>query len=49
VLANDTDADGDPLTAVLVTSAMHGTLALNADGSFSYTPAAGFSGADSFT
>src|SRR4029079_7791514 len=34
VLANDTDDDGDPLTAVLVAGAGHGTLTLNADGSF---------------
>lgn len=36
VLANDTDADGDPLTASLVSSVVNGTLTLNADGSFSY-------------
>src|SRR3989449_9460409 len=33
VLANDTDADGDALTAVLVSGPSHGTLTLNADGS----------------
>src|SRR5262249_11467863 len=49
VLANDTDADGDPLTAQLVASVSHGTLTLNADGSFTYTPAANFNGTDSFT
>ncbi|WP_052081172.1 DUF4347 domain-containing protein [Pseudomonas sp. ML96] len=49
VLANDTDADGDSLTAVLVTGPSHGSLTLNADGSFSYTPTANYSGADSFT
>ena len=38
VLGNDTDADGDPLTAQLVTGPANGTLALNADGSFTYTP-----------
>ncbi len=48
VLANDTDVDGDPLTAVLVSGPAHGTLGLNADGSFTYTPAAGFTGTDSF-
>ncbi len=48
VLANDTDADGDPLTAVLESNVSHGTLALAADGSFVYMPAASFSGADSF-
>jgi VCBS repeat-containing protein len=49
VLANDTDADGDPLTAELVIGPANGTLVLNADGSFSYVPNAGFSGSDSFT
>jgi VCBS repeat-containing protein len=49
VLGNDTDADGDPLTAVLVDDAAHGELVLNADGSFSYTPEAGFTGSDTFT
>ena len=49
VLANDTDPDGDSLTALDLTNPAHGTLVLNADGSFIYTPAAGFSGTDSFT
>jgi VCBS repeat-containing protein len=49
VLSNDTDADDDPLTAVLVSSPSHGTLTLNADGSFTYTPNANFNGKDSFT
>jgi hypothetical protein len=49
VLGNDTDADGDPLTAVLVSGPAHGALVLDAGGGFSYTPAAGYSGADSFT
>ena len=49
VLANDTDPDGDPLTAVLVTGPSHGTLTLNANGSFTYTPAANYNGPDSFT
>ncbi len=48
VLANDTDADGNPLTAVEVTSPTNGNLSLNADGSFQYTPSAGFSGTDTF-
>ena len=49
VLANDSDIDGDALTAVLATSPSHGTLTLNANGGFTYTPAAGYSGPDSFT
>jgi autotransporter-associated beta strand protein/VCBS repeat-containing protein len=48
-LADATDADGDPLTAVLVTAPAHGTLVLAADGSYTYTAAPGFSGSDSFT
>jgi VCBS repeat-containing protein len=49
VLGNDTDRDDDPLTAVVVTSPSHGTLTVNANGSFSYTPAGNFNGSDSFT
>ena len=49
VLANDIDADGDPLTAVRGTGVLNGSLTLNADGSFTYTPDAGFTGTDSFT
>ena len=49
VLANDTDSDSDPLTAILVSDVSDGTLALNSDGSFSYTPDAHFNGTDAFT
>ena len=49
VLANDTDVDGNPLTAVLVAGPSHGTLTLNANGSFTYVPAANYNGPDSFT
>src|SRR5207249_3082628 len=49
VLGNDTDVDGDALTAVLVSGPAHGTLTLNPNGSFTYTPAANFNGADSFS
>ena len=49
-LANDTDADGDaPDRGRSVADATHGTLALNADGSFTYTPTADFIGTDTFT
>lgn len=49
VLANDTDPDGDALTAVLETGPAHGSLTLAADGSFLYLPAANVNGTDSFT
>ncbi|MFA6135639.1 MAG: Ig-like domain-containing protein, partial [Phycisphaerae bacterium] len=49
VLANDTDAEDDDLTAVLVDDAAHGDLTLNADGSFTYDPDADFNGEDTFT
>jgi VCBS repeat-containing protein len=49
VLGNDTDAEHNPLTAVLVSGPAHGTLTLNANGSFTYTPAANYNGSDSFT
>src|SRR5207248_2345907 len=46
VLINDSDVDGDSLSAVLVSQPTHGTLTLNSDGSFSYTPAANYHGTD---
>ena len=49
VLANDVSGSGGSLTAVRGTGPQHGTLNLNSDGSFGYTPAAGYSGPDSFT
>ena len=60
VLANDTDPDGNPLTVSAVNgvpgnvgnptaTAQGGTVTLNADGTFTYTPLAGFSGVDTFT
>ena len=49
VLANDTNADDETLQAVLVSGPAHGALALNGNGSFTYEPAANFSGTDSFT
>jgi hypothetical protein len=48
VLANAADDDGDSLTAQLVSEPSDGTLQLNGDGSFVYTPAPGFIGTDSF-
>ncbi|MDA1180382.1 MAG: Ig-like domain-containing protein, partial [Planctomycetota bacterium] len=48
VLANDRDGT-ETITAVKLTDPTHGTLALAANGGFTYTPATNFSGADSFT
>ena len=48
VLANDNDPDGDTLTASLVSGTTQGTLTLNPDGSFTYTPNSDFIGSDSF-
>jgi VCBS repeat-containing protein len=49
VLANDTDVEGSPLTAIKASDPLHGTVTLNANGSFVYTPSANYNGADSFT
>jgi PKD repeat protein len=49
VLGNDSDVDGDPLAASLVAGVSNGTLTLQADGSFTYTPDADFYGEDLFT
>jgi Bacterial Ig domain/Bacterial Ig-like domain (group 1) len=50
ILANDTDADGDVLTAQgMGTPPSNGELAFGSDGSFSYTPDPDFSGSDQFS
>jgi hypothetical protein len=49
VLGNDSDADGDPITAELNETVSNGSLTLNSNGSFDYTPNTGFTGGDSFT
>ena len=49
VLANDTDAEGDALTAQLVRAPSQGTVVLNANGSFTYTPNENAFGTDTFT
>jgi hypothetical protein len=49
VLKNDSDPDGDALTAVLVTGPSHGALTLSTNGGFVYKPAANFAGTDTFT
>jgi len=48
VLINDSDSDGDPLTAELDNGPSNGTLSLDTDGSFVYTPTLDFSGTDYF-
>jgi sugar lactone lactonase YvrE/pimeloyl-ACP methyl ester carboxylesterase len=49
VLGNDLDADGNLITAVLMTSPIHGSVTLNADGSFSYVHNGSDVISDSFT
>jgi len=49
VLANDTDADGDTLTAELVQDVDAGSLNLDPSGAFTYTAPTAFSGTASFT
>ena len=51
VRTNDSDIDGDTLqvSTTPVQGPTHGTLVLNSDGSFVYTPAANFNGTDTFT
>ena len=49
VLANDPPAAGDTLTITLGAAPAHGAVDLAADGTFTYAPAAGFYGNDTFT
>ena len=49
VLANDIDVDNNPLTPSVVSGPAHGSLTVNADKTYTYTPAADYSGPDSFT
>ncbi|PXF57736.1 MAG: hypothetical protein C4B59_14670 [Candidatus Methanogaster sp.] len=49
VLVNDYDLDPDPLTALPDSIPESGSMTMNADGTFSYTPDAGYTGSDSFT
>ena len=49
VLANDTDADEDPLTAYKLTNPQHGDVTLDSNGAFTYTPDENYFGTDSFT
>lgn len=49
VLINDGDIDSGSIGAVKVSNPAHGVVTLAADGSFSYTPAAGYEGPDAFS
>jgi VCBS repeat-containing protein len=49
VLGNDTDSNEDAMTATLVDGPAQGTLTLNPDGSFTYTPVPDMNGAVTFT
>ncbi|MEO7098471.1 MAG: Ig-like domain-containing protein, partial [Luteolibacter sp.] len=49
VLSNDTDPESNVLSAALNAGPSHGSVTLNANGGFTYTPAAGYTGPDSFT
>ena len=49
VLSNDSEVEGDVVTAVLVSDVASGTLSLSADGSFTYDPPTGFFGLIEFT
>lgn len=48
-LKNATDIEGNTLTAAIVAGPQHGSLSVNADGTFSYRANANFNGTDSFT
>jgi VCBS repeat-containing protein len=49
VLRNDTDVEGDSLTAVLMQAPAHGDLSLDPTGGFTYVPNTNFHGTDVFT
>jgi VCBS repeat-containing protein len=49
VLSNDRDVNGDAFTASLDTDALNGSVTLDSDGSFTYTPNKDFNGTDTFT
>lgn len=49
LLANDSDPDGGTITVASSTQAANGSLTVSTDGSFTYTPNAGYDGTDTFT
>ncbi|OAS16680.1 Ig-like domain-containing protein [Paenibacillus oryzisoli] len=44
-----TDAEGQTLTYTVVTQPTHGSVVMQTNGSYTYTPTAGYTGSDSFT
>ncbi len=48
VASNDSDPDGDALTFKVLTNPTKGTVSMNTNGSFTYTPVAGAKGTDQF-
>ncbi len=48
LLDNDTDRNGDPLTAFVFSQPSNGTVVVNPNGTFTFTPNANFNGTDSF-
>ncbi len=48
VVGNDSDSDGDMLAATMVTTPLNGVAVVNADGTVTYTPNAGYTGNDTF-
>ncbi|MDE2593980.1 MAG: tandem-95 repeat protein, partial [Burkholderiales bacterium] len=49
VMATDVDGDGDALTYAKGVGPEHGSVTVNADGTWTYTPAKDYNGSDSFT
>lgn len=49
VATNDSDIDGPSANYSVVSGPSHGTLVLNGNGSYTYTPGAGYTGVDTFT
>lgn len=49
VITNDYDPDGDNITVTLLSTPPNGSVSLNPDGSYTYTPNPGFDGEDVFT
>ena len=47
LLANDSDPDGNPISVTLVSGEVLGSINVSTDGSFTYTPNDGASGAES--